>query len=202
MKLLSCLVVMIMLSSCGKEVLLPEAYMAWVKSEDNGLRVKKEIGGHIFELQYKPTAYEILLHQKPEEVTQHNFEEGQIHTEGLQYFMLTIIANDKMELPASQRADETQFGERVNYMMSEMQYDFALIDGSDTLPCVFYHFERNFNLSPENNILLGFEKNTKAGELICDKTLYYTDHLLDCGPVLIKIKAEDIENIPELKFQE
>lgn len=187
--------------SCVKQTLAPSDYVDWVRDESNGLKVEKEIAGQSFTLQYKPAAYEVLMQDKDHSISKQNLSEYESNSGGLQFFTLTIITADKQEIPASGGADENMFGERVTYMMSEMQYDFQLVDGNDTLPCVFFHCERNFSISPENNILLGFEKSADA-KSINDKTLIYTDRILDCGPVKLTIKADDLENIPELLLSE
>ncbi len=191
----------IVMAGCVKQTLAPSDYVNWVRDESNGLKVEKEIGGQTFTLQYKPSAYEMLMQDEDHSVSQQNLNEYETNSGGLQFFTLTIVTADKQEIPASGGADENIFGERVTYMMSEMQNDFQLIDGNDTLYCVFFHCERNFNISPENNILLGFEKPAGA-KSYNDKTLIYSDRILDCGPVKLTIKADDLENIPELLLSE
>lgn len=191
----------LLFTGCAKQTLAPSDYVKWVRDESNGLKVEKEISGHLFQLQYKPAAYEMLMQTPDNLLTRQSLSEYNASAGDLQFYTLTIVTSDHKEISTSGIADETEYEQRVMYMMSEMQYDFELIAGNDTLPCVFFHAERNFNISPQNNILLGFEKSNNT-EKITDKTLIYYDRLLDCGPVKLTIKAEDIENIPELLLPE
>jgi hypothetical protein len=190
-----------LLAGCAKQALAPTEYISWVRDQSNGLCVAKEIAGHEFILQYKPAEYEMLMQVKQPAATKAQLDSYVSNAGDLQFCTLTIITDDHRELAAAGNADENEYQERVMYMMSEMQLDFELVDGTDTLPCVFFHCERNFNISPQNNILLGFEKSAAAGSL-SDKTLIYTDRILDCGPVKLTIKADDLENIPELLLSE
>lgn len=189
----------VLFAGCARQSLAPSEYVNWVRDESNGLKVEKEIAGHLFQLQYKPSEYEVLMQTPDVQLSKKSLSEYEENAGGLQFYTLTIVTADHREISSSGIADETEYEQRVMYAMSEMQYDFELIDGNDTLPCVFFHCERNFNISPENNILLGFDKSANT---ITDKTLIYTDRLLDCGPVKLTIKAEDIENIPELLLPE
>ncbi len=188
-------------AGCAKQTLAPSEYVDWIRDESNGLRVEKEIAGQLFTLQYKPAEYEVLMQSKDHAATREKLNEYKATSDELQFYTLTIVTSDHKEIAQSGGADENVFEQRVMYMMSEMQLDFQLVDGYDTLPCVFFHAERNFNMSPENNILLGFEKS-KNKNTISNKTLIYTDRLLDCGPVQLTIKADDLENIPELLLSE
>lgn len=197
-RLILILLVVIAFGACTRHNLEPRDYMAWVKDESNGLHVSKQVGQHTFELQYKPYAFEALLHQHGAAVTKAELNKAIESLGGLQYFTLTIRSEDKKDPAGSVSTDEADYNQRLNYLMFDMQQDFSLIDGSDTLPCVFYHYERNFNLSPENNILLGFGLPKK--NITNDKTLFYNDQLLNTGPVLLTVKAADIAAVPSLKF--
>jgi hypothetical protein len=174
--------------------------MAWVKSEENGLRVAKQIGNCNFTLQYKPCEYEALLHHKKEIITEADLDKATTALKDLQYFMLVIRNADGKEIMEEGSREMVEYGSKLNYMISDMQMDFSLVDGNDTLPCAFYHYERNFGISPENNILLGFEIPASSSNDVHDKTIIYDDKLLGNGIVMLTIKSEDIQQIPALKF--
>lgn len=189
----------ILFSACIHRELGPAEYMSWVKNGGNGLRVTKEVGKHTFVLQYKPCEYEALLHAKSTAITQQELTAAVKPLKQMQYFTFCIQSSDKKDPAGSVAIDEADYNQRLNYLMFDMQQDFSLIDGADTLPCVFYHYERNYNLSADNNILLGFEMPARDKSLH-DKTVIYDDHLLDSGPVLLTVKAKNIESIPSLKL--
>ncbi len=192
-------IIPLIFAGCARQELGPQAYAEWVKNAENGLRVSKQVGENEFTLQYKPAAYEVLLHDHAP-ASQAALDEAVKPLEELQYFTLCIRTAERKDPAEASALDEADRNNRLNYLMFDMQADFALVDGKDTLPCVFYHYERNYNLSPENNILLGFEQLPGKAEQAADKTLIYTDQLLGSGPVQITIKAEDIQRIPRLKI--
>jgi hypothetical protein len=189
----------LLFSACAEKTLPPAEYMSWVKDEAHGLCVRKQVDRHLFTLQYKPCAYEALLHSREKDLDQKKLNELMEPLKEIQYFTLTIESDDHKDPAGSTATDEADYQQRLNYLMFEMQPDFALIDGDDTLACAFYHYERNYNLAPENHILLGFE--SKAGEEAKNKTLLYDDHLLGIGLVQITIEATEIKEIPKLKLR-
>jgi hypothetical protein len=156
---------------CIPEQLSPKEYMSWVKNDEHGLCVTKQVGNCNFTLQYKPCEYEALLHQKNESVSKPELDKAIASINNLQYFMLTIKNSDGKEIMEEGSSDQVEYGSKLNYMISDMQLDFSLIDGRDTLPCAFYHYERNFGISPENNILLGFEIPKSKENKVNDKTI-------------------------------
>jgi hypothetical protein len=179
--------------------MVPSEYVKWVTDTENGLRVSKNIGDCSYVLQYKPSEYEVLLHNQDVALNKRTMDSLKETVKGLQYFMLTISNKDGKEVAGENSIDQAEYNAKLDYMIADMQMDFSLIDGHDTLPCAFYHYERNFKLSPVNNILLGFEKGASANNLN-NKTLIYNDRLLGNGMVLLTIKAENIQKIPLLKF--
>ncbi|CAN5905164.1 hypothetical protein BH11BAC7_BH11BAC7_32950 [soil metagenome] len=188
------------LSGCIQKELTPAQYMTWVKSEEHGLRIGKQIGNCSFTLQYKPCEYEALLHHKNEIKNELDLNKLTAPLKNLQYFTLTIKNADGKEIMEEGSFEMVEYGSKLNYMISDMQMDFSLIDGNDTVSCAFYHYERNFGVSPENNILLGFEIPATDKNRANDKTLIYEDKLLGNGIVMLTIKSEDIKQVPRLKF--
>lgn len=179
--------------------LYPRDYCHWVQNSANGLNVKKTIGDFQFALQYKPCAYIALMQDKKDSIAKAVVDERVKKMDGLQYYTFTITTNTGEELMRTGIKSETEYYDRLDYIESMMQNDFSLIDGKDTLPCVLFHFERNYNIAPFNNFLLGFEL-TKDGATQTNKTVLYDDHLLGTGPVLITVSGDDIAALPNLKF--
>jgi hypothetical protein len=185
--------------SCSVQNMGPREYMQWVKSEQNGLRISKEISDYKFTLQYKPVEFEALLHLGDKPVAKPQFDSLTATIKDVQFFTFCINTPDKKDPARAISLNEADYNQRLNYLMFEMQNDFYLVDGKDTLPCLFYHYERNFDVSPDNNILLGFERDTLQKE-IGDKTLIYDDKILETGPVILTVKSQDIKSVPTLKL--
>jgi hypothetical protein len=184
---------------CSVQHVSPREYMKWVKDEENGLRVSKEIGDYKFTLQYKPCEFEALLHLGDKPLAKKQLDSAVASIKDIQFFTLCINSPGKNDPAKDISIDEADYNQRLNYLMFEMQKDFFLVDGKDTLSCLFYHYERNFNVSPENNILLGFERDTLEKEP-ADKTLIYDDKILETGPVMLTIRSNNIKAVPVLNL--
>ena len=192
---LKLLVLIVILTACGKQKLSPEYYVAWVENKKNGLSISKEFNDVNFQILYKPANYIVAKEFlnggiKKEEVQKRLKELGD-----MQYFTLRIKSNKSNELLSADIANENEYYQRLEYFMGPMQDDIKLIDGVDTIPCAIHHFERSYGIAPYNNFIIAFTQ-TKNKEN--DKTFVFEDKILGTGTVMFKVKSEDINNIPNI----
>lgn len=113
--------------------------------------------------------------------------------EGLQYFNFklstlagTPVFSDK----------KTEVENKTNYLLSGMQKDLFLLEGTDTLRCRMFHFEGANGVLPYDNCVLAFDKNEDTNK---DRTFLYRADKLGLGWIKMVIKAADINQIPKLK---
>ena len=66
--------------------LAPIEYVKWVRDEKNGLRVLKQEGIYIYELQYQPVEYLVVLQERSEEIEAYTLSEEIEKRGDLQYF--------------------------------------------------------------------------------------------------------------------
>lgn len=198
----------IVLISCSESSVLNEIdYMNYIIDEDNGLNNSKEINELEFQLQYEPINYKILKKIKDRVFTNDQYKNELEKFEGSQYFLFKIRLKDKnADLLKYQSSGQIEYANRVQYFSYNIQDNFLLVEGSDSLKCKLFHFERNFGISPYATFLLGFDSNDELTEseysfkenVKEDKTLVYNDVVFGVGPIKYNIKAKDINNIPEL----
>lgn len=182
--------------------LVPRDYAKWIENTNNGLRIEKEIGDYIFDIQYKPLDYAALLEIKKDSVSKQEIEKIKKEMEGLQYYTLKISAkNFSGDILKYKLNDMGNYSKRVEYFSFGMQNDLKIIEQGDTLPCTLHHFERSYGLSPYITFDLGFQdKDEKKEKKESDeKIVYYNDSILGIGPIKIAFKNKDIQNIPRLK---
>lgn len=188
---------------CKSSDLPPDAYIKWVEDDVNGLKISKTMGLFTFTLQYKPYEYIALKElgiKNPDEV---KLKETKKRLKGHQYFDLRISTSEPGITPLYYGVNnEEQFNERLHYFLFKAQLDFYLLDGEDSLICELYHFERNFGLAPYKTILTGFShpKGENSSYYKDNKTFVYNDKVLGIGPVMLKISANALNNIPALKL--
>jgi len=113
--------------------------------------------------------------------------------EGLQYFNFKLSTLSGKPALSNKKID---FEDKARYLISGMQKDLYLLEGTDTLRCRMFHFEGANGVLPYDNCVLAFDKNedNNKGRI----SLSRADKLgLDW--IKMTIKAEDIQRIPQLK---
>jgi len=113
--------------------------------------------------------------------------------EGLQYFNFKLSTLSGIPALSNEKTDVEN---KANYLLSGMQKDIFLLEGTDTLRCRMFHFEGANGILPYDNCVLAFDKNKNPKT---DKTFLYRAEKLGLGWINMTIKAEDIQRIPQLK---
>lgn len=188
----------ILILSCEKKELGSMEFIQWIENEDNGLKVSKKIDDYDFTLQYKPLEYIFLLENKSLNPSKEAFSNRKSEMEGMQYYTLRINSEKNRELMNVGIQKEEDYYRKLEYFTSYMQGDISLIQDGDTLPCLLFHFERNYGLSPNNDFVLGFEQSEE--EKKGDRTLIFNDQVLGTGTVKLSISNNDILQVPKLRF--
>jgi len=190
----------LLILGCAKTILSPAEYVKWVEEEGNGLTEEKKIGDLVFELQYRPLDYVVMMDTKNMNISKDSLEQRKQQMSGLQHFVLRMrvegFNDDVLKYNLTNPAD---YESRVKYFSFQMQNDLKLIDGKDTLYCGVYSYERAFGITPYTTFVLGFPVKEKNQASVGDKTLLFDDKILGAGPLRITISEKNIENIPQLK---
>ncbi len=192
-------VTMIMLSaSCNRvQILQAGAYSSWVQNPENGLLVKKQIGEIEYSIQYKPLDF-VILQSNGKAV---NKSEAQIlkkEFDGMEYFtfrLKSLSENDALNMNSD---NEGQYNLKLEHFINNVQDDFKLVDGQDTIPCSLCQYERDYGITPYQTFSLGFNKVRNSPH---DLRLIYSDQVMGTGPVSITIESGTIKNIPQLQYQ-
>lgn len=194
---ISAIMCVVLFCSCTKKELAPKEYLKWYSNEENKVWSKKQVGGYDFAALYRSHEFIYLL-EKDGKFEKSDFNERNKKLGNMQYYLLRIKGSDENELMAQDNAQEEDYFLKLEYFTGPMQDDISLVEGNDTLPCLLFHYERNYGISPNNNFLLGFEKGNDPIFLNTDKTLVLNDRALGTGPVSLRISAEGIKEIPAL----
>ena len=178
------------------EMLEAADYVRWMKDPDNGFRNEKTIDNLRFSVQYKTPEYITCMEQHGRACSDALVRKNTAELSGMQYYDLRIVLNDGgNELLKYNLSSAEQYNERVNYFAFGMQHDIQLIDGHDTLPCLLYHFERAYDVTPSATLVLGFLQKQPEG----DKTLLVDDRTFNKGLLKFRFSAAELNNKPKLK---
>lgn len=183
--------------SCATEKISdPLAYIKLFDEAGKGLMEEKNIGDLNFSLLYKPQAYMALKENREFAANTEKVKELIHNYDGFQYYTLRVKVNNQSlgkDVLSYNAAGAADYQERVKYFAFDMQKDIKLVSGGDTLPCVLFHFERNFGITDFSNFLLSFPQSKNVNE---DRVFVYEDKVLGTGLVKLTVKAEDINQLP------
>lgn len=172
----------------------PIEYARWIENKKNGLNISQQQGSFIYELQYQPVEYLVVLQERKEQIEPNLLKEEVEKRGDLLYFTFKmyntadgkgILSNENIEIE-----------NKESYLLSGIQNDFVLLNNQDTLSCVMCYFERSNNLIPYDQCVLAFEE---PRDLKKDITFLYRTDKYQKGWVKINIKRKDINKVPQLK---
>jgi hypothetical protein len=199
---------LLLVPACTHKSLSPAAYAAWVENADNGLCTEQTAGNFTFSLQYKPLEYVALLNKRSYTIDKATLNNELSEIKDMQYYTLRINSKDgKTEMLRTGLSATDEYYRRIEYFSFHLKNDLYLVDGTDSLPCTLFHFERSYDLSPNNSFVLAFPlseneiAHQKQGKkYTAEKTLVYNDRLLNTGIVKLAIKKRALEHIPDIKL--
>ncbi|PCJ87069.1 MAG: hypothetical protein COA57_05165 [Flavobacteriales bacterium] len=199
---ISLIVLMIGLESCGKKQLKPMQYINYVENDNNGLKVVRKMGDYVLTAQYEPYKYLALKELKKTNMTLPEINEKVNQMGSLQYFTVKMSHRDGGDF-MKRNAAHGQYNKKVQYLSFGIKNDFKLLYDMDTLECVLHHFERTYGVSPYVTFVLGFgndsgSRKSDSRDLKGNLVLIYDDQLLGIGPIRFSVKKEAIEGMPEL----
>lgn len=182
-----------------KKSLAPVEFVKWVKDEYHGLKKEKSVGDIIFSAQYKPVEYVICMEEKSMRIADSVVKKKKLELGDMQYIDFKIAINSGQgELLKYELSSASQYEERVNYFSFKMQDDIKLLNGSDTISCALFHFERAYDVAPYSTFVLGFPlRKDKTKNLV----LVYHDNIFKKGIIKLEFKNSNIKAIPKLKTE-
>ncbi|MCU0359447.1 MAG: hypothetical protein MUF75_01820 [Bacteroidia bacterium] len=171
----------------------PEDLVSYVEGNSEVYIRSKTVGDVNYLCRLKPIEYILAKEIKSKEgkkVTKEDIED-------LQYFDLRIeIEEFGMEFLKYELESPEHYKQRVAYSAFEMQKDIYLVDGMDTLPCVMFHFERSFDVTPFGHFSIAFENS--GNRRFTEKQIVFTDRLFNNGTIKFLFQSEDFTKAPVL----
>jgi len=180
-----------------KAELAPVEYVNWCQDKENSLKKSKELGDITFSLQYKPAELMACIEEESTEIDTDTLSKKVREFDELEYYDFKIeITSGQGELLKYDIGSAQEYNQRVNYFAFQMQHDLKLLDGSDTLDCKLFHFERAYDVAPYATFLLAFPKGKGIDG---EKTFFYQDKVFNKGIIKFTYQKSDFKNLPKLK---
>ncbi len=178
-----------------KHLLKPAEYMAYCEEESNGLKSSRTIGDFVFSVFYQPVPYLALKELKSTTPDKAAMASKQEEYGPMSYFAFKIENTRwRDELMKLNLKSENEYYARLEYMSFKMQQDFKLIQGSDTLACSLFHFERVYGLAPFATFVMAFPTPAANREF----KLWYHDKLFNNGIIMMDFESGFINQLPTL----
>lgn len=185
--------------SCNK-TLTPAEYIHYVESETNGLKRTIAIGQWNFIFQYRPHEY-IILFEQGRNLNAKKVQERLRELRGTIWFNIRIQRTDHSVSPLRYNLTSRQeYQDRLKYFLNYASNDISLKYGKEKLPLAAYHFETNYNLTPQETFVVGFRMREEKLPS-SDMQISIHDKIFKNGIIKATVMKKDIVNIPKVKIE-
>lgn len=183
--------------SCKKNLTKVD-YEFYVQDKNNGLRKKTMVGAWEYNFQYKPYDYILLC----ENIVSFEREKRLKELEGTAWFNISFMNKQSRESALRQGLNsKDEYDSRLNYFLNDAINSVQLHYGhTDTLKPIAYAFENNYNLSPQETIVVGFKLPDGEKVPSKDMQIVYEDKIFKNGIIKVIIDKKDLRKIPNLAF--
>jgi hypothetical protein len=184
-----------LLCSCRKAQLTQDEYIRYISDPENGLVLEKKIQDYKITLSYLPVEYMALKELKILNEPIENYTLIKDKYKDHNYFNLRIENLTGSNSPVRKDAsDYPEYAQKLDYLTFFGQNDMKMVVNSDTIDCVLYNFENNFQLLPFNDIQMAF-RNTQIPDT--DLEIIWNDVVTGVGRVKFTLNKKNLNNIPE-----
>lgn len=178
--------------------LKPTDYVQFLEEEENGFTSKQIFGDKEYTIQLATPEY-LLCKELDGNISDTIYVKRMKELKGFIFFIIKMGTTEKSRMQkGGNRISEQQLkvNEMVSYYDQQAILDIALdIDGKETLPST-YVFENNYDLSPYNTIVVGFE----IGEHYESLKLNFNDRYANIHAVRASFTKEQMTRIHKLKI--
>ena len=192
--------IMLIIASCNRQdQLAPVAYVSYVESDDNQLKKKVVIGDFEYTVQLATPAY-IACKELIDERGMIEPKQLTARLEELKGYSFLLVRMGHLRKDSTRRRDivtSQDVNGQLTYYLEQASRDLTLKVGSARLKPVTYNFENNYNLTPYNTIVAGFETGNEPETL----ELEFNDRYRNNALIKAAFSKEDILSIPSLQLK-
>jgi hypothetical protein len=175
-------------------------YIRYINNKENGFKKILQIEGWNFCMQYRPYDYIMLMENKGQ-LNGYDLEKRKSELNGTAWFNISIKRIDNSITPLRYGISSIEeYNTRLNYYLNEAEKDITLIYGSDTLRPVSYLFENNYNLSPQETMVVGFYLPKGENDPRKNMQLSFIDRVFKNGIIKAEFSEDVLKNIPNLVY--
>jgi hypothetical protein len=185
-------------TACHRD-LKPVAYVSYIQGDGNGLKKTIIIDKWEYTMQYKPYDY-IIMQETKGKAAGYDINKRRAGLKGTAWFNITFkLADGHISPLRYDLASRDDYDRRFNYFLNQAVHSIQLVyDSKDTLYPTDYLFENNYNLTPQETMVVGFELPGRPDKPQKDMQLCYNDQVFKNGIIKAFYKSKDLNNIPNL----
>lgn len=201
---ISIIIVLAILSSCGKTFDTEQSVYKWLDDKENGLYKSKDHSGIRFDLKVLPNEFMIYQEVEGEAYTSSTIDSLKM-TKKDELFCLLLIDIDKKQLDnplfkgVSKYKDYKQRIYELNFNFNEY---FSLIIGGNKISPKIWNFEDLYTLGNKRKVIIGFSEEEMNDLLLDNSSLRFVfeDEIFNTGTNYFKFKTKAIKDLPEVNF--
>jgi len=202
--LISVAVTLMSAFGCKKASLQPDEYMNYLDHPENGIKKTREIGGIKISVKYLPSDY--LTYNETKDST-HMFSQSKRDSIKNTYgqsstFLLTLGPSEgnSFDITRVNVNSMEEFQQRMMAMSFSMDQMVVMQIGDKKIVPSITQMEQLYGLRNKRDIVIVFDVNPEK-LLKNDVAFIFKDELFYTGINKFTFKAEDINNIPDLKLK-
>lgn len=180
----------------GREMNVQE-FNDWFAATENPHTRSQQVGDKTYRLVHLP-AQLLALREAGKDAGDSALKAAETLYSELEYFRLEITGTTaKGELLKQDVGNAGEYQRRVSYSAFGMEKDIVLVaDGTDSIPCALFHFERSFDVAPVASFMIAFDRKrvTAADKL----TFVFHDDLFRNGLLKFSFTKEELLAVPKL----
>lgn len=185
--------------SCSKQQLDAKEYIQFAENAKHQLVKKVVVGEHEYTIQLATPEYMVCKEIENSDTASTMRSKRLSELKGYLFFLIKISSTEKSRIAqGGKRMSDQQLNANnmVSYYDQQAVLDLKLYNGDKELKPATYHFENNYDLSPYNTIVVGFE----TGKSPADIKLSFNDRYTNIPAINAHFSQEYIHNIPQLNL--
>jgi len=188
-----------LLASCGRKTMNAAELVAYLNRANNGLVKEKTIDHIRYKAQLKPADYIIASEFRSREVSPDAYAKRAGQLKETLWFNLAFSAEQPEQSVLRYNVSGLdEYNQRLSYFLSRAMANIRCEAGGQELKLISYHFEPNYNLTPYDCMVVGFEWPGEPGGKDQPILLSYTDELFGNGIVRFSFLSKDLLDAPAL----
>lgn len=194
-----CILLCLFIASCKRRMNAAD-YVRYISDSKNGITKTTIVDGFEYRIQYRTHQYIVLAETKGKAKKSDAVKRTE-ELKGAVWFNISIKRTDNAYTILRYGVKSVEdYNTRLNYYLNEASQDIKLTYGQDTLHAASYLFENNYNLSPQETMVVSFILPNNEDYPTRDMRLSFLDRVFNNGIINASFPIEIINKIPTLEY--